>query len=198
MEVTPGYYSQTLDADRIIDVGEAWSNGANDKTLDVGSVAGRSEDKHRDDDPVSHSIPVVAKAGVGLAGVVLAVLLALFVRRFVMRVRRKQAIESDEQDTCVPALYGYLALVMKESGVDAFDETKPLDCLDDFAATFPEIDPWEYRRVIQLHQAYAFGSRQLKPNELRTLRRFTERLHQSMPASQNVIERFRRYMLYAL
>lgn len=198
VEVTPGYYSQTLDADRIIDVGEAWSNGANDKTLDVGSVAGRSEDKHRDDEPVSHSIPVVAKAGVGLAGAVIAVLLALFVRRLVLRVRRARAIESDDQDVCVPTLYGYLALVMKQSGVDAFDETKPLDCLDAFAAAFPEIDPWDYRRAIQLHQAYAFGGRQLKPNELRTLRRFTERLHQSMPASQNVIERFRRYMLYAL
>lgn len=198
VEVTPGYYSQTLDADRIIDVGEAWSNGANDKTLDVGSVAGQTEDKHREDTPVSRGIPVVTKAGVGLAGVVLAVLLALFVRRFVMRVRRKQAIESDGQDTCVPALYGYLALVMKESGVDAFDETKPLDCLDAFAAVFPDIDPREYRRAIQLHQAHAFGGRQLKPNELRTLRRFTERLHRSMPAPQNVIERFRRYMLYAL
>lgn len=198
VEVTPGYYSQTLDADKIIDVGEAWSNGANDKTLDVGSVAGRSEDKHRDDEPVSHSIPVVAKAGVGLAGAVIAVLLALFVRRLVLRVRRARAIESDDQDVCVPTLYGYLALVVKQSGVDAFDETKPLDCLDAFAAAFPEIDPWDYRRAIQLHQAYAFGSRQLKPNELRTLRRFTERLHQSMPVSQNVIERFRRYMLYAL
>lgn len=198
VEVTPGYYSQTLDADRIIDVGEAWSNGANDKTLDVGSVAGQTEDKHREDTPVSRGIPVVTKAGVGLAGVVLAVLLALFVRRFVMRVRRARAIESDDQDVCVPALYGYLALVMKQSGVDAFDETKPLDCLDAFAAVFPDIDPREYRRAIQLHQAHAFGGRQLKPNELRTLRRFTERLHRSMPAPQNVIERFRRYMLYAL
>lgn len=198
VEVTPGYYSQTLDADRIIDVGEAWSNGANDKTLDVGSVAGRSEDKHREDTPVSHGVPVVAKAGVGLAGAAVAVLLALFVRRLVLRVRRARAIESDDQDVCVPALYGYLALVMKQSGVDAFDETKPLECLDAFAAMFPEIDPRECRRVIQLHQAYAFGGRQLKPNELRTLRRFTERLHRSMPASQTVIERFRRYMLYAL
>ena len=198
VEVTPGYYSQTLDADKIIDVGEAWSSGADDRTLDVGSVAGRGEDKHREDVPVSHGIPVAAKAGVGLTGAVIAVLLALFVRRFVLRVLRARAIENDEQDICVPALYGYLALVMKQSGVDAFDETKPLDCLDAFAAAFPEIDPWEYRRAIRLHQAYAFGGRELKPNELRTLRRFTERLHQSMPAPQNVIERFRRYMLCAL
>lgn len=198
LEVTPGYYNQTLDADKIIDVGEAWSNGTNDKTLDVGSVAGRTEDKHREDTPVSRSIPAVAKVGVGLTGAAIAVLLALLVRRLVLRAQRTRAIENDDQDICVPALYGYLALVMKESGVDAFDETKPLDCLDAFATAFPEIDPWEYRRVIRLHQAYAFGGRQLKPNELRTLRRFTERLHQSMPASQNVIERFRRYMLYAL
>lgn len=198
VEVTPGYYSQTLDADKIIDVGEAWSNGTNDKTLDVGSVAGQTEDKHRKDAPVSHGIPVVAKVGVGLAGAVIVVLLALLVRRFVLRVWRTRAIESDEQDICVPALYGYLALVMKQSGVDAFDETKPLDCLDAFAAVFPEIDPWEYRRAIQFHQAYAFGGRELKPNELRTLRRFTERLHRSMPTSQNVIERFCRYMLHAL
>ena len=198
VEVTPGYYSQTLDADKIIDVGEAWSNGTDDKTIDVGSVAGQAEDEHREDAPVMHNIPVVAKVGVALTSAAIAVLLALFVRRFVVRVLRTRAIGSDEQDVCVPALYGYLALVMKLSGIDAFDETKPLDCLDTFAVVFPEIDPWEYRRAIQLHQAYAFGGRQLKPNELRTLRRFTERLHRSMPASQTVIERFRRYMLYAL
>ena len=93
VEVTPGYYSQTLDADKIIDVGEAWSNGTNDKTLDVGSVAGQTEDKHRKDAPVSHGIPVVAKVGVGLAGAVIVVLLALLVRRFVLRVWRTRAIE---------------------------------------------------------------------------------------------------------
>lgn len=172
VEVTPGYYSQTLDADKIIDVGEAWSNGTDDKTIDVGSVAGQAEDEHREDAQASHDLPVVAKVGVGLAGAVIAVLLALLVRRFALRASRTRAIESDEQDICVPALYGYLALVMKQSGIDAFDETKPLDCLAAFAAAFPEIDPWEYRRVIRLHQAYAFGGRQLKPNELRTLRRF--------------------------
>lgn len=139
VEVTPGYYSQTLDADKIIDVGEAWSNGVNDKTLDAGSVAGQAEDKHREDVPAMHNIPVVAKVGVGLIGAVIAVLLALFIRRFVLRVRRKRAIESDEQNICVPALYGYLALVMNQSGLDAFDETKPLDCLDAFAAVSPRL-----------------------------------------------------------
>lgn len=82
----------------------------------------------------------MAKVGVGLAGAAIAVLLALLVRRFVLRARRARAIENDDQDICVPALYGYLALVMKQSGVDAFDETKPLDCLDAFAAVFPDID----------------------------------------------------------
>ena len=102
-----------------------------------------------------HNIPVVAKVGVGLIGTAIAALLALFIRRFVLRARRTRAIESDEQDICVPALYGYLALVMNQSGLDAFDETKPLDCLDAFAAVFPQIDPWEYRRAIKLMRLVA-------------------------------------------
>lgn len=87
---------------------------------------------------------------------------------------------------------------MEQSGVAAFDETKPLECLDAFVEAFPAIDPWEYRRVIQLYQAYVFGGYVLKPNELRTLRRFAERLHQNMPAPKNVIEHFRRCVLHAL
>ena len=98
----------------------------------------------------------------------------------------------------MPALYSYLVLVMEQSGVASFDETKPLDCQDDFAKMFPAIDPWDYRRVIRLFQAYTFGGHALKPNELRTLRRFAERLHQNMPASKNVTERFRRRVLHAL
>ncbi|MFR2030137.1 MAG: hypothetical protein ACLU1W_05615 [Collinsella sp.] len=87
---------------------------------------------------------------------------------------------------------------MEQSGVTSFDETKPLECLDAFAEVFPTVDPWEYRRVIQLYQAYVFGGHVLKPSELRTLRRFSERLHQNMPAPKNVIERFRRCVLHAL
>lgn len=198
VEVTPGYYSQSLDADKIVDVGEAWSNGTNDSTLDVGAVAGKAQ-KKRDKATVNeHKASVAVKAGAAALVFVALMSLALLVRMLVVRHRRARDLANDDQDICIPALYSYLVLVMEQSGVAAFDETKPLECLDAFAEAFPAVDPWEYRRVIQLYQAYVFGGYVLKPNELRTLRRFAERLHQNMPAPKNVIEHFRRCVLHAL
>lgn len=198
VEVTPGYYSQPLDADKIVDVGEAWSNGTNDSTLDVGAVAGKAQ-KKRDKATVNErKASVAVKAGAAALVFVALMSLALLVRMLVVRHRRARDLSNDDQDICIPALYSYLVLVMEQSRVAAFDETKPLECLDAFAEAFPAIDPWEYRRVIQLYQAYVFGGYVLKPNELRTLRRFAERLHQNMPAPKNVIERFRRCVLHAL
>lgn len=198
VEITPGYYSQPLDADKIVDVGEAWSNGTNDSTLDVGAVAGKAQ-KKRDKATVNeHKAPVMARVGAAALVLVALVSLALLGRMLVVRHRRARDLSNDDQDICIPALYSYLVLVMEQSRVAAFDETKPLECLDAFVEAFPAIDPWEYRRVIQLYQAYVFGGYVLKPNELRTLRRFAERLHQNMPAPKNVIEHFRRCVLHAL
>lgn len=198
VEVTPGYYSQPLDADKIVDVGEAWSNGTDDSTLDVGAVAGKAQ-KKRDKATVNeHKAPVMAREGAAALVFVALMSLALLVRMLVVRHRRARDLSNDDQDICIPALYSYLVLVMEQSGVAAFDETKPLECLDSFAEIFPSVDPWEYRRVIRLYQAYVFGGHALKPNELRILRRFAERLHQNMPAPKNFIERFRRCVLHAL
>lgn len=198
VEVTPGYYSQPLDADKIVDVGEAWSNGIDDSTLDVGAVAGKAQ-KKRDKAAVNeHKASVVVRVGAAALALVALVALALFIRVLALRHRRVQDLANDDQDICIPALYSYLVLVMEQSGVAVFDETKPFECLDSFAEIFPAIDPWEYRRVIRLYQAYVFGGHVLKPNELRTLRRFAERLRQNMPAPKNVIERFRRCVLHAL
>ena len=198
IEVTPGYYSQTLDADKIVDVGEAWSNGTDDSTLDVGAVAGKAEKKRNKATVGERKAPVMARVGAAALVCVALAALALLVRMLALRHRRARDLANDDQDICIPALYSFLVLVMEQSGVTSFDETKPLECLDAFAEVFPTVDPWEYRRVIQLHQAYTFGGHVLKPSELRTLRRFSERLHQNMPAPKNVIERFRRCVLHAL
>lgn len=143
VEVTPGYYSQSLDADKIVDVGEAWSNGTNDSTLDVGAVAGKAQ-KKRDKATVNeHKASVAVKAGAAALVFVALMSLALLVRMLVVRHRRARDLANDDQDICIPALYSYLVLVMEQSGVAAFDETKPLECLDAFAEAFPAVDPWE-------------------------------------------------------
>lgn len=198
VEVTPGYYSQSLDADKIVDVGEAWSNGTDDSTLDVGAVAGKAEKKRNKATVKERKASVAVKAGAAALVFVALIMLALLIRMLALRHQRARDFEDNDQGVCIPALYSYLVLVMEQSGVAAFDENKPFECLDSFAEIFPAIDPWEYRRVIRLYQAYAFGGHMLKPNELRTLRRFAERLHQNMPAPKNFIERFRRCVLHAL
>ena len=78
-------------------------------------------------------------------------------------------------------------------GCPEFDKNRPLDCVQRFEAAFPGIDSLEYQRVIGLYQAYTFGGRELRPNELRTLRRFDERLHGALPKPENALEAVVRY-----
>ena len=65
-------------------------------------------------------------------------------------------------------------------------------------AAFPGIDELDYKRAIQLHQAFAFGGRPLKPNELRTVRSFNDRLAAALPKPGTVAERARRFFADAL
>ena len=95
------------------------------------------------------------------------------------------------------ALYRYLTAVMRSS-VPAFNEKNPLECLGGFAGAFPGIDAREYERTIALYQRYTFGARELKPHEMRTLRRFGERLHNEMPPAKTAAARMRRTFVDAL
>lgn len=112
-------------------------------------------------------------------------------------LQRLKQIESDDQEVSVPALYRYLAACMSEAGL-GFRQTRPLDCLDDFEKQFPGIDAAEYQRVVNLHQAFAFGGHQMKPNEMRTLRRFASRLHDALPKPHGLIARIKRAYVKAL
>lgn len=201
VEVTPGFYAQSLEADSIIDVAEATSSGENEEVLQSGSVSGQvDEDEESPDAPVGASVPigsVVAISVLGLAGAGILGIGAAFLQRAVRRSRRRERMLSDDQSVAVPALYRYLAVMLKRT-LPAFSEERPLDAEADIAGVFPEIDPREYRRVISLHQAYTFGARSLKPHEMRTLRRFDERIRKEMPAAKTTVERLRRTFVDAL
>lgn len=197
VEVTPGFYSQSVQADSVIDVSEVRGSGKDADSTPAGSVMGDVEGGDAAED--------AAKRGPGVLTVIfwvlmavllaLALLLAMVVQRFVRLRLWKERIDSADQAVCVPALYRYLTVVMHASGLD-FDPTRPLDTLDGFEEAFGgEVDAKEYRRVIELHQAYAFGGRAMRPNELRTVKRITQRMHESLPEPKGVAERFRRYAI---
>lgn len=197
VEVTPGFYSQSLEADKIIDVSEARSNGSGEITQSE-SVMGQTEEDTSQDQP--SAIERALQAATGVASFLLALaLLAILVvvQRKVRIVVRNRAIANEDQAVSVPALYHYLAKVMSEAGIH-FDQTRPLDCLGSFKNAFPAIDAEEYHRVVTLHQAFAFGEHELKPNEMRTLRRFTTRIHESLPEPGTLPKRFKRWAIKAL
>ena len=199
VEVTPGFYAQALEADSVIDVSEAWSGGSDADALQAGSVMGNI-DKDRKDKTVRSGVSVldVALRVAGALVLTVIALAAVVVGERHARIRTCRArMASEDQSVCVPELYRVLSLVMKEN-LPGFDAARPLDGLDGFERVFKGIDRREYRRVVELHQAYAFGGRDLRADELRTVRRLTERMHAAMPKPAGFAAWFTRYAIDVL
>lgn len=195
VEVTPGFYSQNLEADQVIDVDEARSNGSG-QIMQSESVIGQMDDE----EPPQTPSEIALRFAVNTVLLIITVLIAIGVLLLQRRVRiahRNRQISKDDQAVSVPALFRYLALVLSE-GIAHYDQTRPLDCLNEFEHAFPGIDAEEYRRAVTIHQAYAFGGHKLKPNEMRTLRRFAGRAHACLPATQSATQRIKRYFIKAL
>lgn len=194
IEVTPGFYNQAIQPDNVVEVGEAYSSGAHDNVASDMAVAGDVDEEHGGNGQPRFS-PLVL--GISVVGVcVLAIVMlatVLFGQRQARRIYRKRRCSSENQSVCVPALYSYMAQVMAV-GCPGFDKNRPLDCVQRFETAFPGIDSLEYQRVIGLYQAYTFGGRDLRPNELRTLRRFDERLHGALPKPENAFGAVVRYL----
>lgn len=198
VEVTPGFYTQSVQADSVIDVSEIRGSGKDSDSMPAGSIMGNieggSEDKKDAVATGPDALTVIAWVFTAVLSV-LVLLVAIVIQRLVRLRLWRSRIGSDDQSIAVPALYRYLSTVMRASGIE-FDPTRPLDALDDVENVFGgEVDVKEFRRVIELHQAYAFGCREMRPNELRTVRRITQRMHESLPEPKGVVERFRRYAI---
>lgn len=198
VEVTPGFYSQAVEADKVIDVSEARSNGSGDVTQAESVMGQIDEDQPETQQPSVLQAVFQAVTGVFcFIGCLILLVIATVLQRKLRIARRSRAIESEEQATSVPALFAYLASVMTEANI-GFDQTRPLECISNLQKAFPEVGPEEYHRVVTLHQAFAFGEHNLKPNEMRTLRRFTARMHASLPEPTTLPQRFKRWAVKAL
>ena len=198
VEVTPGFYEQVYTADQVIPVTESTSDGSNASDSQAGSVSGNVE---QDQDHFHETKSFVVEAFLVMLRLLVVTLLLLcgigLVLRRTRRTRRERDIASEDQDICVPALYAYLAACLSNSDI-GFDAGKPLECVVRFGEAYPDIDPAELERVIRLHQDFTFGGRQLRPHELRVLRRFVERVHEGMPPAQSSRASVRRIFIDAL
>lgn len=198
VETAPGFFTQKIEADSVISVREAQSNGKGSDVVQSEGVAGQIDQDTPDDG--NHDLPLgvfVAQGVLTIVAVLLLLVAGALLQRALRIAKRKKLAASEDQSVSVPALYRYLALVMR-TGMRGYDATKPLDGLDGFEDVFTGIDVREYERVVEIHQSYAFGGRGLKPNEMRTLRRFTQRLHAALPKPQGFFARFKRRFIDAL
>lgn len=194
VEVTPGFYSQSYEADTVINVTEAKSTHSSD-TLEAGSVAGDVAQDENNDTSTNNSFGAnVLIAILWVVVILLLLVAAVFIQRFIRIKKLVQKCESNNQSVSVPTLYAYLATIMKNADI-GFLKGKPLECLDQFNKAFPTIDFREYKRVIEIHQAAFFGERELRPNEMRTLRHFTQRLHESLQKPITAKKRLRAYFV---
>lgn len=193
IEVTPGFYNQTIQPDKVVDVGEAYSSGAHDNVASDTAVAGDVDEESGENRQTRFSPLVLGVSVVGTCVFIVVVLaIVLFGQRRVRRIYRRRRCLSEKQSVCVPALYSFMSQVMAV-GCPGYDKNRPLDCVQCFEGSFSGIDSLEYQRVVGLYQAYTFGGRDLRPNELHTLRRFNERLHGTLPKPANKIEAMVRY-----
>lgn len=197
IEVTPGFFVQNSKADKVVDVKKAVSRGSDNSMTDSGSVMGNVGDESDQGPQVPSLGQVLSSFGLFVViGLLLFVVLAFVQRRLRILMCKGQA-RSDDQDIAVPSLYRYLSRVMKESDC-SFDPLRPLDCIADVPAALPGITEGEYLRVIELHERFAFGGRELKPHEMRAIRSFAVRIHEALPEPTTLRGKIRRYFVCAL
>ena len=199
IEVTPGFYEQTYIADEVVPVKETTSDGSDTDDFQAGSVAGDmdDDDKKKDSRQEVSFVEAFLLFVLALVAVLFLACSVGLIVRHVRMTRRERSIASEDQRVCVPALYAYLAACLANSNI-GFNEGKPFDCLEEFSQAYPDIDPAELVRVIRLHQDFAFGGRQLRPHELRTLRRFVSRVHDQLPPEKSSLASVRRIFIDAL
>ena len=105
IEVTPGFYNQTIQPDNVVEVGEAYSSGAHDNVASDTAVAGALDEEQGSTRQPGFS-PLVLGVSVAGACVLIVVLLAavLFGQRQARLIYRRRRCASENQSVCVPAL----------------------------------------------------------------------------------------------
>lgn len=200
VEVAPGFYDQPYRVGEIVEVNQSMAGDSTADAQQAGSVGGDLPE----DDAASSTGPsalnvVFALLGVlaVLATLVCATMATLETRRAVLRRRRARRCASDDQQVAVPALFDGLSALTRAAGV-AFDPGRPLAAAPAVAVAFPSVAAEEYERAVSLAQKAVFGCKQLRPHEMRALRRFDARLADELPSAKGPREAFARRYVHLL
>lgn len=200
VEVTPGFYDQPYQVEDVIEVNQVMAGGGTNESPQAASLGGDTGDEefsHESPASPAYVLVVITAVLAVFVGFAVVLILALEVYRALMRRRRRRRCASDDQAISVPALADELAALVACAGVP-LEPTRPLEATAAVAAAFPSVAPEEYERVVALAQKAVFGCKELRVNEMRTLRRFNVRLAQELKHPSGVRAAFARRYRYGV
>lgn len=200
VEVTPGFYDQPYQVEDVIEVNQAMAGDGSNDAPQAASLGGDASEEDFGQDAASktgYALLALASTLAVLAGFALVGIAALEVYRVVLRRRRRRRCASDDQAVSIPALADELAALVACAGVP-LEPTRPLEATAAVAAAFPSVAPEEYERVVSLAQKAVFGCKELRVNEMRTLRRFNVRLSQELKQPSGLKAAFARRYRYGV
>lgn len=199
VEVSPGFYNQPYQVEDVIEVNQGMSDSDSD-VQSAGTLGGNVEEDSEDADQAFTPLRVLEATALILAIFILIVCVVVAILeawRAYRRARLVRQCESDDQTIAVPALFNELTLLARAAGID-FDAERPREAVDTMSMVFSSIVPEEYERIIALTQKSVFGCKELRPHEMRALRRFNVRLKEELKPPRGLKDSFARRYRYGL
>lgn len=189
IEVTPGFYSETLNAQQIIDISK--------NIGDIGNVNGRgsehytnqlsmySPEKADDSDRMSSGMRILFTMIL-----LLIIFIALMHIRYIWLTYKKydRTYGQTKKDT-TNWMMGYICAALTADGIKA-NPDNPNGFREPLLKKYPEFMPQEFDRVITLLRRSSYGGARLREHELRTIRIFMEKLYKSVYTDKTLLQKF--------
>lgn len=189
VDVTPGFYTEDLSMEQIIDISK--------NIGDIGGVNGRGSEHYTN--RLSMYSPEKADKSDRMSSgmrILFAVLLLLIIVAAVMHFRFIYLTYKKYDKTYGPTkpdttnrMMAYICAALKADGISA----NP-DHADSFKSEllekYPDFSPKEFDRVISLLRRSSYGGARLREHELRTIRIFMEKLYKNVYANKTLFQKF--------
>lgn len=189
VEVTPGFYTESLSAEEIIDISK--------NIGDVGNVNGRGSEHYTN--RLSMYSPEKAddsdRMGSGMRILfTIILLLIIFILlahiRYIWLTYKKydRTYGQTKQDT-TSYMMGYICAALTADGIKA-NPDNPNSFRQPLLKKHPEFLPQEFDRVVTLLGRSSYGGTRLREHEMRTIRIFMEKLYKSVYKDKTFLQKF--------
>ncbi|MDO5398088.1 MAG: transglutaminase domain-containing protein [bacterium] len=189
MEVTPGFYSETLNTEEIIDISK--------NIGDVGNVNGRgsehytnqlsmySPEKADDSDRMSSGVRILFT----IILLLIIFIMLMHIRYIWLTYKKYDKTYGQTKPDTTSCMMGYICAALTADGIKA-NPDNPNAFREPLLKKYPEFLPQEFDRVITLLRRSSYGGARLREHELRTIRIFMEKLYKCVYTDKTLLQKF--------